>query len=340
MILDAINYKINIGYKSYKDLIEYLSKYKGNKIALFSDSNVYKIYKDHLSEILEGYDVFPFIFQPGEISKSLKCYHEALTFLSNNSFSRSDPVIAFGGGVVGDLAGFVSSTYLRGLDLIAIPTSLLAMVDSSIGGKNGINLGMLKNQVGTFYYPKHVHIDYLYLETLEDIQVKNGLAEIYKYALLKDANLFKSLNNGQLDYYDLIYRSLKCKLFFVKGDEKDRGKRQFLNLGHTLGHAIEAISDHQVLHGQAVAIGLVKMAILGEILGITKEGLTKLLTNSLKSKNMDTDYPLKTDVIYDIIIHDKKIKNGKINLIFPVDIGKSTNIEYKLEDFKNLLKLL
>ena len=218
MILDAKTYTINIGKNNTNELKEFLNDYKGNKVALFSDENIYSIYEYHIKSFLDDFEVFFYIFPQGEKSKSIENYEASLNFLSENNFTRSDLIIGFGGGVTGDLAGFVASTYLRGVSYIAVPTSLLSMVDSSVGGKTGINLANLKNQVGSFYFPDYVHIDTSYLETLENREIKSGLGEIIKYSLLKDGEIFNLIKNKNLDFEEIIYRSLKVKLFFVDGD--------------------------------------------------------------------------------------------------------------------------
>lgn len=340
MILDAKTYKINIGKNNTNELKEFLNDYKGNKVALFSDEKIYSIYEYHIKSFLDDFEVFFYIFPQGEKSKSFENYEASLNFLSENNFTRSDLIIGFGGGVTGDLAGFVASTYLRGVSYIAVPTSLLSMVDSSVGGKTGINLANLKNQVGSFYFPDYVHIDTSYLETLENREIKSGLGEIIKYSLLKDGEIFNLIKNKNLDFEEIIYRSLKVKLFFVDGDEYDKGKRQYLNLGHSLGHCIEALSDLHISHGQAVAIGIYIMTKISQNIGYCKNNLAKDLKVIYDIHGLQTTYPLDRIKVSDIISHDKKIANGKINLIFPIALGESIDKKYELDEFLNLLDLI
>lgn len=340
MILDAKTYNINIGNENTEELIHFLETYKGNKIALFSDEYVYSLYSEHLKSALANFQIYPYIYPQGESSKSLANYEKSLSFLSENNFTRSDLVIGFGGGVTGDLAGFVASTYLRGIPYIAVPTSLLAMVDSSVGGKTGLNLSNLKNQIGSFYFPEYVHIDTKYLQTLSEREVKSGLGEIIKYSLLKDKELFNLIKKETLDFEEIIYRSLKVKLFFVDGDEYDKGKRQFLNLGHSLGHCIEALSDLKISHGQAVAIGIYLMTILSQRLGYCQDNLLDDLSLIYDTHGLEKTYYLDKIKVSDIINHDKKIANGKINLIFPVGLGQSIDKKYELDDFLKLLDLI
>lgn len=328
-----MDYEISIVGGDSSPLLDFLHDYKGKKLALFSDEHVYSLYESYLRENLKDFDVYYFIFSQGETSKSLTTYKKALEFLSDKAFDRSDLVLGFGGGVTGDLAAFVSSTYQRGLAYIAIPTSLLAMVDSSVGGKTAINLGPLKNQVGTFYFPSLVHIDTDFLKTLDDRNLASGLGEVYKYALLDDESIFYDLDKPQdLDYKNLIRKSLECKIKFVSGDEKDRGKRQALNLGHTLAHAIEALSGHQVLHGEAVAIGLVQMAKLSSYLGLAKEDLVNRLVGSFSKYKLPTELSYRPADLMDFIKHDKKIRSGKIRLILPLGLGSYTEKDLSLED--------
>lgn len=322
-------------------LEDFLTFYKKDKVLLISDGNVYGLYKDKIEGLLKGYDSYKFIVKPGEGSKSMTVYQEACEFLVDKGFARSSLVLALGGGVVGDLGAFVASTYQRGMDLALVPTSLLAMVDSSVGGKTAINFAGLKNQIGTFYFPKIVYIDPAYLRTLKEDDIKSGLGEIIKYGILKDKDLFYMLREkDSLNYGEIIKKSIETKAFYVHGDEKDQGKRQFLNLGHTLGHAIESLSSYTIPHGQAVAMGIWLTARLGEKLGLTKPGLAGEIQDLLKDLAMDRDIPLDIDKTMDLISHDKKIRSGRIKMIFPVDIGKSTEKTMTLDELKTALGLL
>lgn len=322
-------------------LEDFLISYKKDKILLISDDNVYGLYKDRIEDLLEDYESYKFIVQPGEGSKSMTVYQEICQFLVDKGFARSGLVLALGGGVVGDLGAFVASTYQRGMDLALVPTSLLAMVDSSVGGKTAINFAGLKNQIGTFYFPKIVYIDPSYLKTLKEDDIKSGLGEVIKYGILKDKDLFYMLRKkGPLNYKEIIKKSIATKTFYVHGDERDQGKRQFLNLGHTLGHAIESFSSYAIPHGQAVAMGIWLIARLGEKLGLTRPGLAGEIHNLLKDLTMDRDISLDTDKTMDLIIHDKKIRSGRIKMIFPVDIGKATEKTMSLDELKKTLDLL
>lgn len=343
MILEVAenNYKINIGKNLDIELKEYLSKDKKRKIALFSDEYVYLIYRNRINNILRDFDYYVFNFPQGENSKSMETYNKALKFLSDNNFSRSDIILSFGGGITGDISGFVASTYLRGINFVSVPTTLLSMVDSSVGGKNGINFNGLKNQVGTFYFPEYVHIDYSLLKTLDRRNINNGLAEMFKYSVLYDKDLFNDLSKeiDNLDYEKIINRSLEIKLEFVKDDERDKGKRQYLNLGHTIGHGIEGLSNYKINHGEAVGIGLIYMARASYKLGLAQEPFYKDIIREFKKHDLPINYDFNTDEILKIIKHDKKIKDDLINIIIPVEIGKAINKKVSFKELKEIINL-
>ena len=228
--------------------------------AIVSDDTVYALYGERTVKALEktGYRVHSFTFPAGEGSKNLSTYADVLHFLGEHRFSRSDVVVALGGGVVGDLAGFAAATYQRGMGFAQIPTTLLAMVDSSVGGKTAIDLPAGKNLAGTFYQPWLVLCDPDCLDSLPDEIFRDGCAEVIKYAVLGNAPFFEELNctppHAQLEH--IIETCVRMKRDIVAQDEFDRGQRQLLNLGHTFGHGIEACSGFAVSHGSAVAIGM------------------------------------------------------------------------------------
>lgn len=229
--------------------LPYLS---GEKVAVISDSNVSKTYPDYFKNLLPNKKVFYYTIKAGEDSKNIENYVGIMDFLVENEFDRQDSVITFGGGVVGDIGAFSASTYMRGINLVAVPTSLLAMVDSSVGGKTAINLLKGKNLCGTFYQPNGVYIDLSLLKTLPKNELKSGLGEVLKYKYIdKEKDIY-------LDKIDeeLIYNCLKIKAEIVSEDERESGKRKLLNFGHTFGHAIEKINDFKLAHGICVAQGI------------------------------------------------------------------------------------
>ncbi|GCF95537.1 3-dehydroquinate synthase [Enterococcus florum] len=238
------------------------------KIALISDENVFPIYGRTVTQYLEwhGFEVVSHVVPAGEKSKSLGTAEEIYDFLTDEGFSRSDSLIGLGGGVIGDLTGFVASTYMRGLSFIQIPTSLLAQVDSSIGGKTGVNCEKAKNLIGTFAQPDGVLIDPLTLESLPEKRLSEGMAEVIKCAMIRDADLWQELQKTNrleilLGYSEnIILRALKVKKALVEEDEFDQGQRLLLNFGHTIGHGLEASQNYEMIsHGEAVALGMVQM---------------------------------------------------------------------------------
>lgn len=336
------NLQINLPNNQYEILIKSgiinsigkeISKiYKGNKIALITDENVDEFYGDIVKESLEDNDfkVLKLVLKPGEGSKSIeslmKLYNELLDFKLN----RGNLIIALGGGVIGDLSGFCAATLLRGIPFVQVPTSLLAQIDSSIGGKVAIDLPRGKNLIGNFYHPRAVYIDPQVLKTLEKRYVNDGLGEAIKYGLIKDKELFEKFESIESyealfeDIEDIIYKCCSIKKQVVEQDEKDKGERMILNFGHTIGHAIEKIENYKgVSHGEAVAIGMYSIALRCEELNICKDGVANRIKKLLDKFNLPYDFQGKTrEDIIDAISVDKKTIGNFINLILIEDIGK------------------
>lgn len=334
------SYKIDIDYKSDDKLKDFLRGRSESKFLIITDENVFSLYEDRIKSIMKGLEYFIFKITPGEESKSIENFVEINKFLVENNFNRGDAIIAFGGGVVGDLGGYVAASYLRGIDFLAVPTTLLSMIDSSVGGKNGINFMNLKNQVGSFYFPIYVHIDYSFLETLDERNINNGLAEIFKYSVLKDRELFDYLKTADdLDYEMIIYKSLNIKLDFVRDDERDRGKRQKLNLGHTIGHGIESLSNYQLNHGESIGIGTIYMARAAYKLGLAEDDFYKDLIEAFKNHNLPISYDFDTDEILEVLKHDKKIKNNRINVIIPTKIGEVMSKKIDFDELREIIEL-
>lgn len=334
------SYKIDIDYKSDDKLKDFLMGRSESKFLIITDENVFSLYEDRIKSIMKDLEYFIFKITPGEESKSIENFVEINKFLVENNFNRGDAIIAFGGGVVGDLGGYVAASYLRGIDFLAVPTTLLSMIDSSVGGKNGINFMNLKNQVGSFYFPIYVHIDYSFLETLDERNINNGLAEIFKYSVLKDRELFDYLKTADdLDYEMIIYKSLNIKLDFVRDDERDRGKRQKLNLGHTIGHGIESLSNYQLNHGESIGIGTIYMARAAYKLGLAEDDFYKDLIEAFKNHNLPISYDFDTDEILEVLKHDKKIKNNRINIIIPTKIGEVMSKKIDFDELREIIEL-
>lgn len=334
------NYKIDIEYKEDKKLRDYLLKNEEAKFLVITDENVYNLYEKRLKKIMNSLNYFIYKFPAGEKSKSMENYISINKFLLENNFNRGDIILAFGGGVVGDISGFVASTYLRGIDFISVPTTLLSMIDSSVGGKNGINFMNLKNQIGAFYFPKYVYIDYSFLESLDKRNINNGLAEIFKYSVLKDRDLFDYLKSAdELDYEKIIYKSLNIKLDFVRDDERDKGKRQKLNLGHTIGHGIESLSNYKLNHGESIGIGTIYMARAAYKMGLSKDDFYKDLITAYENHKLPTHYDFDTDEILEVLKHDKKIKNNLINIIIPIKIGEVISKKISFKELREIIEL-
>ncbi len=249
------------------------------------------------------------VVEAGETSKSILCYNKIIGRLCR---LNEEKIIAFGGGMIGDLAGFTASTYNRGIEFIQVPTTLLAMIDSSIGGKNGVNYGRIKNKVGTIYQPKKVLIDPLFLETLSNEEFKNGVAEIVKYGYLfrqpSLERLRESISKEDSDLEEVIYKCGKIKTKVVEKDVLDKNYRHILNLGHTVGHAIELL--YELSHGEAISIGMVKELGLGEKIGIVRGGDSKKIRDILKKNDLPIKLPKRAD-IKKIIKNMSQDKKGK-----------------------------
>jgi len=267
---------------------------------------------------------------PGETSKSLESFGKCQEFLLKKQFSRSDLIIALGGGVIGDLAGFVASTYKRGIDFISIPTTTLSQIDSSIGGKTAINFAGVKNVVGTFYQPIAVFIDIDTLASLTTRHFNNGLIEAVKAGLIKDKSLFELFEKDKIDIEEIIYKAIVVKRDIVIVDEKELGIRKILNFGHTIGHGIEAYYHNSVYyHGEAVALGMLKV--------IEDSEIKQRLINVLTKLNVATDINYDKDVVYKYILNDKKIHNNSISLVRIKAIGESYLQEISLDKLKELV---
>ncbi len=307
---------------------------KGKKVCIVSDSNVSPLYMNEICLRFEGATVYKYVIDAGEKSKNATNYIALLTFLAESEFSRKDAVIALGGGVVGDLAGFVSATYMRGIDFYQIPTTLLAMIDSSVGGKTAIDLPVGKNLVGAFYQPSGVYINIDALKTLPQIELDNGKGELVKYAFLSE-----NIAKRDLDYIDeeLICECLKVKIGIVEEDEKEEGKRMLLNLGHTVGHAIETLSHYDLPHGICVAKGLgVAIEISQKLYGFddVKE---REMRELLDSVGLDLSLRYDMNEIIAQMKHDKKAGVDEVSFVLIEDIGKCRIEKLKLDELKRLV---
>ena len=304
-----------------------------DKLVIVTDPSVKSLYGSNLKQSLSGngFKVAILEVPEGEEQKSLqtagRLYHELTDFYAE----RTTPVLALGGGVIGDLAGFVAATYLRGVPLIQLPTTLLAQVDSSIGGKVAVDHGQMKNKIGAFYQPRLVISDITTLKTLPPGELSDGLAEAIKHGVIWDEQYFTYIesNLGRIKSLDdraletLVYGSARIKAEVVEKDERDFGLRNTLNFGHTIGHAIESISDFKVEHGQAVAIGMLAAAGIASKMGIFDRSELLRLREVIERAGLPTELPaFDAEDIIQFMKHDKKIIRGKIRFVLPRSIGE------------------
>ena len=313
----------------------------GGKICVVTDTNVEPLYFDAVSASLrlEGFDVLKFVIPAGEASKSTTYLVELLEFMAENHLTRSDCALALGGGVVGDLCGFASAVYLRGIKFIGVPTTLLAAVDSSVGGKTAVDLAAGKNLAGAFHQPSLVVCDYKTLDTLSPEIFADGCAEIIKYGVINDRALFDKLKNGiKNDIEEIIALCVQNKASIVETDEFDLGKRQLLNLGHTVGHAIELCSDFKISHGSAVAIGMVIVMRSAVNQGICPtEALDELLW-LLKKENLPTSCEFTAAELAAAALGDKKRAGDNITLVVPFAIGDSRLVRSPVDALEKFIE--
>lgn len=320
-----------------------LSKYPHRKWLIITDENVAEIY---LNDFLEMFNersasVNHYIIPPGENSKALSMAEQIYDFLCVNNYTRNDGIIALGGGVVGDLAGFVASTYLRGIIWVQVPTTLLAQVDSSVGGKVAVNNKYGKNLVGSFYQPHGVFIDTLFLLTLNERELKSGLAEVIKYACIEDAVLFSELEEGDItsiNWSSVIKKCILIKKQVIEKDEKELNERKHLNFGHTLGHGIEKYFDYKTYnHGEAVALGMWFGAWLSFDLSLLSKASYLRIKNLLEQYDYIKKDEYDTDRLFQMILQDKKRQGDYIEYILLDEIGESRIYKLAMVDLKDKL---
>lgn len=298
-------YPVIIEKGSLNKLSEYLDV--NRHYFVISDTGVPKVWKDLLCSQLTNYSLYE--FEQGEKSKSLDTYQNCLKEMLNKNYQRSDAVIALGGGVVGDLAGFVAASYLRGIDFIQIPTTTLSQIDSSIGGKVAVDLDGFKNCVGAFWQPSLVLIDFNVLDTLSERHFNNGLFEALKASLLDNEKIFSYFEKGEIkeNIDRIIIDSLLFKKGVVEKDENESGLRRILNFGHTIGHAIESNSNFELYHGEAVGLGMLYM--------IKDEVLKERVKKALENLGLDLNYKVSANELIEYIKNDKKAKTDYVECI-------------------------
>lgn len=320
------SYDVLIGSGLLQSLGGYVSTIKKvNKVCIVSETNVWPLYGQQAKKSLtdSGFNVVEYVFHAGEQFKNAAVYLDLLYFLADNQITRTDLIVALGGGVVGDMAGFAAATYMRGIPFIQVPTTLLAAVDSSVGGKTAIDLPVGKNLVGAFYQPKLVLCDIDCLNTLPEEVFRDGCAEVIKYSILYDPDLFAHLNEKGLDFDRemVISRCVELKRDVVAEDEFDTGSRMKLNLGHTIGHGVEAHSHFEISHGRGVAIGMAIVTRAGAAYGICDGATRDAIVNILEKFQLPVACEYTAENLYRSALSDKKRSGGTVNLIVPERIG-------------------
>ena len=340
---------VNLGENSYPIYIEngilaqageYIPQvFSGKKIMIISDDNVFPLYGEKLVSVLEQYECHTLVLPHGESTKNFQTLPIIYDALLKAKISRSDLIIALGGGVMGDLVGFAASSYMRGVKLVQIPTSLLAQVDSSVGGKVAVDLPQGKNLVGAFYHPKMVLIDPEVLETLPKHFIQDGMGEVIKYGCIKDAELFERLNAHdsfeelKAELPEIIARCVDIKRIVVENDQFDFGERMLLNFGHTLAHTIEQYFHYErESHGEAVGIGMYQITKIAEEKGLTEAGCAEKIKVVLEKYGLPIASGVDMEVLIDAIKLDKKNLNDHLNVVLLHSIGDSywhpTNVTF------------
>ncbi len=335
--------KVNIKTptKTYDIIIDKLPEIEiPTKTAIITNPKVSGLHINYLTSRLKTKELHIITLPDGEEYKNFDSVNYALERLFDAKFDRNSTLIAFGGGVIGDMTGFIASIFLRGIKFIQIPTTLLAMVDSSVGGKTGINNKYGKNLIGTFYQPEAVYIDTHFLSTLEKREFSAGMAEIIKMAVMFDKEFFDKIKKGELSLEEMIKRSVELKAEVVNQDEKEKGIRSVLNYGHTFGHVIENLTNYKTyLHGEAVAIGMVMANELSRELGLLSENEAIEIKKVLKKHDLPVEFKIKDkEEFYNHFFLDKKTTDNKIKFIIPEKIGQYKIVENI--DKEKILKVL
>lgn len=312
------------------------------RAAVISDSNVAPLYLETAVTSLKeaGFEPYSYVFPAGEASKNLRTLGEILEFLGEIPLTRSDCVIALGGGVTGDMAGFAAGVFLRGIRYVQMPTTFLAAVDSSVGGKTAVNLSAGKNLAGVFLQPELVLCDTDTFQTLSDEIFADGTAEAIKTAVLGGKEIFPLFEEGNLKDHliDIISFCVSEKGRIVTEDEKEQGLRQLLNLGHTIGHAIEKCSDFTITHGHAVAIGMAMITRAADVLGWTKEPLSEKIIGVLNKNQLPTAVNFTSEELYQGALADKKRRGDRLTLVIPEEIGHCTTRTVKITELKEIIR--
>jgi 3-dehydroquinate synthase len=338
------SYDVLIGQNVFSQLIKDLNK-TDFKVLVVCDSNVYKLHKNRIDDLLNSKkNFYVYAFNSTERNKNLRNTGLIYKYLMKNNFSRKDSIIALGGGIVGDVAGFVAATYMRGIPFYQVPTTLLSVVDSSVGGKTGVNFLEVKNLIGAFYQPEKVYADLNFLETLPLKEIISGAGEIFKYAFLADEEnyllirnrLAKLLSEKKFDE-NLFARCIKLKSSVVENDEKEiSGLRKVLNLGHTFAHAFESTMKFQIKHGEAVIAGIFASLIVSKKLGLVSESELKKYLSDFQFLPINKKlFSIDLNTVIKFMKSDKKTSEGKIKLVL---ISKPGNVLIDVSVKEQLVK--
>ncbi len=331
------NYDVIIGEGILSFLGEKcVSLFGKSRAVIVTDSNVKEFWLSETKNSLNnsGIETLDFVFPAGEDSKNPETLFELQEFLAENKITRSDFLVALGGGVTGDMTGLAASLYLRGIPFVQVPTTLLAAVDSSVGGKTAVNLKAGKNLMGAFCQPSLVICDINTLSTLPETEFANGMAEVIKYGVIFDKELFDKVKSGDVksDMENIIARCVELKRDVVVKDEFDTGERQLLNFGHTMAHSIEKCSNFEVAHGSAVAIGMVIASKASYTLGWSNEDCTAAIIEANKNNNLPTECEFSPKDLADVSLSDKKRTGGTINFVVPESMGNCVLRKIPVED--------
>ncbi len=309
-------------------------------VCIVTDKNVDRLYGDIVEASVKstGMKTFRYVIEPGEGSKTMAALEKLLEYLSDCRLTRSDALVALGGGVVGDLTGFAAATYQRGIDYVQVPTTLMAAVDSAVGGKVGVNSKGAKNMFGAFWQPRRVVCDCNTFKTLAKEDYLDGIAEAIKNAMVADEDIFDVVARKRLNDDDIVYRCAGIKCRIVSDDEFDRNTRQLLNFGHTTGHAIEQLSGYTISHGRAVATGMSMATRAAFRYGFTNESTSRELDAALIGLGFDVSCPYTEDELLGAALSDKKRSGDKINLIMPAKIGKCFSVQIKTDDLMDFFE--
>lgn len=307
-----------------------------DRIALFSDSTVAPLFADRVEEQLQkaNFQTCRYVYEAGERSKNIGTVTSFLDFMAENNLTRGDAVAVLGGGVAGDMGGFAASIYQRGIKFIQIPTTILASVDSSVGGKTGVDTKYGKNLTGTFWQPSLVLCDTNTFQELNEEEVLCGYAEVIKSAAIRRPELFKDLEEGkfQTAMQDVIAQCVEIKSEVVEEDERESGVRRILNFGHTMAHSIELKSDFGITHGKAVAIGMLMVTKASEKHGLTEAGTYDRLYSLIQREGYQTETELPLEVLCEAARHDKKTAGDSIRIVYLDKIGSAKTKKIKLDD--------